>query len=156
MDSKKVEITPSGLEDLKRELEERKTVTRDKIANDISIARDQGDLSENAAYSAALEAKQFNENRIEEVENLIKNAVVKEINKKDQKAGLGEQVKIVRSNDKKEFIYTLVGENESDPQSGKISIKSPIGKAILGKKVNDEISIELPSGNTSFKILKIN
>lgn len=156
MSNKKFITTKEGLNDLQKELETRMTETRKKVADDISHAREQGDLSENAAYTAALEAKQFNEARISELEDLIKNAEVKKVNKKDKFVGIGEKVKILRIQDKKEFNYTLVGENESDPSEGKISIKSPIGKALLNKKASDKVRIDLPSGSQEYEILSIN
>lgn len=152
----KVIITKQGLADVKKELEDRKTKMRDKLADDIAQAREQGDLSENAAYSAALEAKQFNEARIEELESIIKNSIVKAANKKDTYAGLGENITIVRLSDNKEVTYMLVGENESNPLEGKISIKSPIGKSLVGKKVGDKLVVELPAGKVEFQIKKIN
>ena len=156
MSDDKMMITKKGLEELTRELEERKTIVRDKIADQIAQARDQGDLSENAAYSSAMEAKQFNETRIEDLENLIKNSVVIKTNTKDKFVGLGESVTIVRESDKKEFQYMIVGENESNPKEGRISIKSPIGKALVGKKAGDVVDTDLPTGKVSFKITKIN
>jgi transcription elongation factor GreA len=149
-------ITQEGLNQLKKELEERQTLTRDKIADEIAKAREQGDLSENAAYSSALETKLFNESRILELEEIIKNSVVTKINKKDVYAGLGETLTLKREKDNKEFTYTLVGENQADPTQGRISIKSPIGMAANGKKEGQIIEINLPSGKETYKIIKIN
>lgn len=147
--------TKAGLEDLKKELQERLTIIRDKISDEIARAREQGDLSENAAYSAALESKQFNEARILELEKLIQSSVIKTTNKSDRFAGLGEKVTIKRERDGKEFAYTLVGENESNPQEGKISIKSPIGKALMGKAEKQKVKIKLATGDEEYTILKI-
>lgn len=155
MNDDKYITTKEGLEELKRELEERKTKTRDKIADEIARARDQGDLSENAAYTSALETKQFNEARITELEDIIANAVIKTANPNDKKLGLGETVILERVGDSVEFEYQIVGENETDPLQKKISLKSPIGAAVFGKKIGDEVEIELPSGRTKFKIKKI-
>jgi transcription elongation factor GreA len=156
MDNNLTIITQDGLEELKEELNTRLTVTRKKIADEIAKARDQGDLSENAAYTSALESKQFNEARISELENIIKNSVIKKVNTKDKLSGLGEKITIKRISDNKEMVFTLVGENESDPQAGKISIKSPIGSAIFNKKVGETVKIKLPTGTDQYKIIKIN
>lgn len=147
--------TQAGLDELLQELEERKTKTRDKIADEIARARDQGDLSENAAYSAAMESKQFNETRIIELEEIIAKAVVKKVNTSDKKAGIGEKVNVIRLNDNREMEFILVGENEADPSIHKISIKSPIGKALLGKKVGDVVEVLLPTGKIEFKIKSV-
>lgn len=149
-------ITKEGLEELKAELENRKTNIRTKIADDIAKAREQGDLSENAAYSAAMEAKQFNETRIEEIESIIKNSIVKEANTKDKFAGIGEKISIKRESDSTKLTYTLVGENEADPSEGKISIKSPIGNGVSGKKKGDKFTVKLPSGEERFELVSIN
>ncbi len=156
MKDDKIILTQSGLDELKKELDHRLTNVREKIANDIAKAREQGDLSENAAYTSALESKQFNETRISELENTIANAVVKKANTTDLLAGVGEKVTLIREKDEREYEYTLVGENESDPAEGKISIKSPIGAAILGKKKGSKVKIDLPSGSEVYKIAKIN
>lgn len=156
MKDNKIILTQSGLDDLKNELDHRLTKVRRKIANEIARAREQGDLSENAAYTSALESKQFNETRISELENMISNAVVKKTNTKDSLAGVGEKVTLIREKDERKYEYTLVGENESDPAEGKISIKSPIGSAIIGKKKGEKVKIKLPSGSETYKIHKIN
>ncbi|MCA9385783.1 transcription elongation factor GreA [Candidatus Dojkabacteria bacterium] len=152
MDDNKVILTADGLQELKDELSERVNVTRSKIADDIKLARDQGDLSENAAYKAAMESKDFNENRIDELEKLIKNAVVKKANPKNDKIDLGESVLLVNKDTGKEMKYTIVGSNEADPTKGKISLDSPIGEAVMGKKYGDVVDINLPTGTISFEI----
>lgn len=154
-DDQPIITTAEGLEDLKKELEDRKTLVREKIANEISKAREQGDLSENASYTNAMEQKDFNENRITQLEKMISNAVVKVKDSSDKKAGIGETVKLKRLGDDKEFSYKLVGENEANPSEGKISIKSPIGSKLLNKKIGDEVEINLPTGVQKYKLLKI-
>lgn len=150
----KVILTKEGLEELEQELERRKTEDREKIANDIEIAREQGDLSENAAYTSAMEAKSFNEARIGQIEEIIKNAVIEKGSTKDNKVGIGEKFVLERKSDKKKIPYILVGSNEADPQEGKISLESPIGKEVNGKKYGDEITVNLPTGEVEYKILK--
>lgn len=146
-------ITQEGYEKLIKELNERKTDQRDRIANDIETARAQGDLSENAAYSAAMTAKEFNENRITELEDLIANSEVVENNSKNDSVELGEEFVLVPlGNGGKKMQYRLVGANESNPQEGKISADSPIGNAVVGKSYGSEVTINLPSGEIKFKI----
>jgi transcription elongation factor GreA len=147
-------ITQEGYDKLITELEERKTITREQIANDIETARSQGDLSENAAYSAAMTAKEFNENRIEELVELIKNSEIIEGSTNNNKVELGEEITLTDVNTKRKVTYRLVGANEANPQEGKISADSPIGSAILGKNYGDTVEIELPSGKVKFVIAK--
>jgi transcription elongation factor GreA len=148
-------LTKQGLEELKAELNKREIKTRKKIANEIAKAREQGDLSENAAYTAALEDKNFNETRIEELKKMIANAKVKQVNKQDKKVGIGEKFTLKRVEDDKEFTYMLVGESESDPIKRKITINSPIGKVVNGKKLGDKIKVTLPNRVETYLILKI-
>jgi len=152
--NKQVILTQDGLDELKKELNERKKI-REKIANEIAQARDQGDLSENAAYTAALEKKQFNEERIIELRKMIANAKVKKGKKGDEIVGLGEKVHLVRIEDDQEYDYILVGESEADPMHNKISIASPIGKAINGKSEGETITVTLPNGKEKYKIVKV-
>lgn len=154
MPTTKSPITQEGYDKLVAELEERKTTTRDQIANDIEIARSQGDLSENAAYSAAMSAKEFNENRIEELTELIKNSEIIEGSSNNSKVELGEEFKLVDSATKRTMKYRLVGANEANPQEGKISADSPIGSAVVGKKYGETVEIDLPAGKVKFVIQK--
>lgn len=148
-------ITKEGLEEMKDELKNRIEIERVKIAEAINEARNQGDLSENAAYKAAMEDKEFNENRIEELERMIASSKVVEKNVKDKVADLGERVVVERHSDGKEREYVLVGENEADPSNYKISIKSPIGQALMQKRVGDTVKVEMPGGEEEFRIVKI-
>ncbi|KKQ36267.1 MAG: Transcription elongation factor GreA [candidate division WS6 bacterium GW2011_GWA2_37_6] len=148
-------LTKDGLEELKKELEERKETIREKIAQDIKRASEQGDLSENAAYRASMEEKEFNENRISDLEKLISRAVVEKVNKKDSKAGLGERVMVRRKSDGAKREYVLVGDNEADPSQYKISIDSPIGQSLHGRKVGDSVMVQMPNGEEEFEILEV-
>lgn len=148
-------ITREGLKDLEAELERRKTVEREKIAKDLKDASDQGDLSENAAYKTAMEQKEFNENRIEELEEQIANAVVIKGKEGDNKAGLGERVVVKRKSDGATREYVLVGEAEADPSNYKISVGSPIGQALHGKNIGDIVEVEMPNGEEEFEITEI-
>ncbi|MBP9758587.1 transcription elongation factor GreA [Candidatus Dojkabacteria bacterium] len=147
-------ITQDGYDKLILELEERKTKTRESIANEIENARAQGDLSENAAYTAALNSKEFNETRITEVEELISNSEIIGNNSGNNFVEMGEEFILIQADTNKKLKYKLVGVNEANPQDGKISSDSPIGGAVLGKKYGSDVEISLPSGVIKFKIEK--
>ncbi len=148
-------LTKEGLEELKKELKQRIEVERLKIAEELSVASEQGDLSENAAYTAAMGNKEFNENRIEELEKILANAVVVKGNKYDSKAGVGEKVIVKRKSDNQKREYILVGESEADPSNYKISIGSPIGQALHGKDIGDTVKVSMPNGEEEFEIVEI-
>jgi transcription elongation factor GreA len=112
-----------------------------------------GDLSENSEYAAAKENLEFIENRIKELEEILQNAQVAETPKNDNIVELGETV-VVSKNGQTQ-IFTIVGEFEANPLEGKISVNSPIGKGLLGKKVGEEVSIETPAGVFVYKIIEI-
>jgi transcription elongation factor GreA len=148
-------ITKQGLEKLKKELEHLKTAKRQEIAMALQKAKELGDLSENAEYTEAKEAQSFNEDRISELEEMIKNATT--IKKTINNGGIvqiGSTIEIENSQINKE--YTIVGSEEADPVNGRISNESPLGMAFLGKKINDEVEIETPGGKMKYRILKIN
>lgn len=147
-------ITKEGLEDLKKELDARKMKLKE-IADKIDEARQQGDLSENAAYSTALSEKELNEAKIKELEDKISASVVVESNPTNSKVDVGEKVVVRRSSDDKTLTYEIVGVEESDPSEGKISIDSPIGKALAYKKKGDKVKVKLPSGEEIFIIEEI-
>ncbi len=148
-------ITKEGLEELKAELKNRKEILRVEIAKKLKQASEQGDLSENAAYKSAMEDKEFNEARIEELENKIANAVVLKGKKNDTRVGLGETVIVKRMSDGEKKKYTLVGESEADPTEYKISVESPIGRALFGRHKGDTVKVEMPNGEEEFEILDI-
>lgn len=151
---KKYIITKQGLLALKRELHERITSLRKAIADKIEEATRQGDLSENAMYSAALDDQQMNETKIMEITDLVQNAIVK-APRKDGKVDVGEVVEVLDMEANKKFEYQLVGEEEADPLANKISITSPIGSAIMQSKVGEIIEVNLPAGLKKYKIIKI-
>lgn len=146
--AKTVSITEAGRKDLKKELEELKA-RRPEIAEKIALARSYGDLSENEDYSAARGEQNVVESRILEIEDILLHAKIIESGKKD-KVGMGSTVALESAG--KTSTYTLVGAVEANPLEGKVSNESPIGKAIFGKKVGDEIT--LPNGKV-FKIATI-
>ncbi len=146
-------LTPEGLKKLKDELEMRKTEMRQEIAAIIKEAKEQGDLSENAEYSEAKRQQAENERRIMELENIIRTSQVASFDKGIHTVQMGSQVKVKFNG--KEQDFEIVGSNEADPLSGKISNESPIGKALLGKKVGDKVKVETPSGEKEYKILEV-
>lgn len=148
----KIYLTKKGLEDLKLELDELVNVKRPKIIEQIKTNRDLGDLSENAGYHSAKEDQTFLESRIAQIQEILKNAVIKDENTSD-KVDISSVV-VVSSNNQT-FTYTLVGPSESNPVEGKISYQSPIGNALMGKKIGDSVSVETPLGSTDYKIIKI-
>ena len=149
-------FTEEGLKKLKDELNLLKTKGRAEIASQIAEARDKGDLSENAEYDAAKEAQGLHELKISKLEESISNArVIDESEINTDKVSILSKVKVLNLSFNKEFEYTIVSEEESDLQQGKISVQSPIGKGLLGKKKDEEVSIDVPSGELKFKILNI-
>ena len=147
-------ITKQGLEKLKKDLEHLKTAKRQEIAMALQKAKELGDLSENAEYTEAKEAQSFNEGRISELEEMIKNAeTIKKTINNGGIVQIGSTIEIKNEQINKE--YTIVGSEEADPVNGRISNESPLGRAFLGKKINDEVEIETPGGRTRYRILKI-
>ena len=149
-------FTESGLKKLNDELHYLKTKGRKDIANQIAEARDKGDLSENAEYDAAKEAQGLHELKISKLEESMSNARVIDVSEiNTDKVSILSKVKILNLSFNKEFQYTIVSEEESDLQAGKISVQSPIGKGLLGKKKGQSVNIDVPSGKLKFKILDI-
>ena len=147
-------ITKQGLEKLKKELERLKTIKRREIAQSLQKAKELGDLSENAEYSEAKESQSFNEGRISELEEIIKGAATIETSaNQGDIVRIGSTVQVKNGNINRE--YTIVGSEEADPANGRISNKSPLGVAFLGKKTGDEVEIETPGGKMRYKILGI-
>ncbi|MCH8553523.1 MAG: transcription elongation factor GreA [Schleiferiaceae bacterium] len=148
--------TPEGFENLKRELEHMKAIERPSISKQIAEARDKGDLSENAEYDAAKEAQGLLELKISKLEELLSNARIIDESKLDtSKVLVLSKVKIANISNGAVMNYTLVSEKEADLKSGKISVNSPIGKGLLGKKVGDTVDVVIPSGTIQFEILEI-
>ncbi|MCS7028369.1 MAG: transcription elongation factor GreA [Bacteroidia bacterium] len=149
-------VTKDGLEKLKAQLHYLTTVKRKEIAQQIAEARSQGDLSENAEYDAAKEAQSLLELEISKLEELISNArVIDESNIDTSKVHLLCTVKVRNMDTRKEFKYTIVPETEANLKEGKISVESPIGKGLIGKKVNEVVTINVPAGKIRLKILEI-
>jgi len=150
---KKIQLTKSGFEKLKKELEELKTKTKEKVLKRLDQARRMGDLSENSAYSSAKEELNLIEGRISELEEILKNAEVLESNNDKTTVQVGSSI-VVEIDGKKEK-FEIVGEFEADPLNKKLSHTSPIGKALTGKKVGDWVEVEVPAGKIKYKIVEI-
>lgn len=146
-------LSREGLEKLKQELAERKGAIRTDITRRILAAKELGDLSENAEYIEAKEAQSFNEGRIAELEETIKEAVVISNGKDHDLVSVGATVR-VRS-PRGEHQFTIVGPAESDPAQGFISNESPLGNAFLGRKKGEEVEVKTPAGMSRYKILEI-
>ncbi|MGL2965662.1 transcription elongation factor GreA [Flavobacterium sp. XGLA_31] len=148
--------TAEGLKKLKEELEQLKSIERPKASQAIAEARDKGDLSENAEYDAAKEAQGLLEMRIAKMEELYANARLIDESQLDlSKALVLSNVKIKNQANGMEMKYTLVAESEADLKSGKISVTSPIGKGLLGKRVGEIAEITVPNGKLNFEVLEI-
>ncbi len=148
--------TEEGLNKLKEELNHLKTTGRSNIARQIAEARDKGDLSENAEYDAAKDAQGLLEMKIAKLETVVGNARVIDETKLDtSKVSVLSKVKIRNKKNGASMTYTLVSEEEADLKSGKISVKSPIGQGLLGKKVGDVTEIQVPAGKVEFEIQDI-
>ncbi len=149
-------FTDEGLKKLQAELHQLKAVERPSISKQIAEARDKGDLSENAEYDAAKEAQGLLELRISKLEEVMINArLIDESTLDVTKALILSKVKIKNLANKAVMTYTLVAENEADLKSFKISVDSPIGKGLLGKKVGETAEITIPSGSIKFEIIEI-
>ena len=156
MTAKRTILTYTGLKALENELEELKVVRRKEVAQKIKEAREQGDLSENAEYDAAKDEQRDIETRIEEIEKILKNAdVVDEEEVELDKISVGCTVLLYDEEFEEEVEYKIVGSTEANSLSGKISNESPLGKALLGKAVGDEVVVEAQAGTMEYKVLKI-
>lgn len=156
MADKKTILTYAGLKALEEELENLKVVKRKEVAAKIKEAREQGDLSENAEYDAAKDEQRDIEARIEEIEKILKNAeVVVEDEVDFDKINIGCSVLAYDKEFDEEIQFKIVGSTEANSLQGKISNESPVGQALLGKKVGDEIEVETQAGVMEYKVLKI-
>lgn len=151
----RIYITRDGLAKMKADLEEMNR-ERLKVADQIEYARELGDLKENAEYHAAKETQALLHARIRDLEDKIaRSAVVEDQDIDDSKAFLGAKVRVRNKKTNKEFNYVLVGPVEADMASGKISVKSPVGQALLGTSVGDVVVAKVPAGDIPFEILDI-
>ena len=150
-------ITVVGAEQLKTELHKLRTVDRPNVIQAISDARAQGDLSENAEYESAKERQSFIEGRIAELESKISNAMVIDPTtlQADGRCVFGATVHIEDVSSGKAMIYQIVGEDESNIQLGKISIKSPLARALIGKVAGEVVEVEAPGGSKEYEVLVV-
>ncbi|MGA0197339.1 MAG: transcription elongation factor GreA [Schleiferiaceae bacterium] len=148
--------TPEGLKKLRAELDHMKSVERPHISNQIAEARDKGDLSENAEYDAAKEAQGLLEMKIAKLEDVLANARVLDSENIDlSKVGVLTKVKLKNVANGATMTYSLVAEKEADIKQSKISVSSPIGKGLLGKRVGEIAEIQVPRGTMNFEVLEI-
>ena len=153
----KVPLTVKGAEKLRAELEELKSVVRPRIIAAIATAREHGDLKENAEYHAAREQQSFAEGRIAEIEGKLSNAQVIDVTKLDAngKVVFGATVEIEDIESERQVTYQIVGEDEANIKEGRISIGSPIARALIGKEAGDVVTVKAPAGNVEYEILSV-
>ena len=156
MAEKKNILTYAGLKKLEDELQDLKVVRRQEVAQKIKEAREQGDLSENAEYDAAKDEQRDIEARIEELEKILKNVEVVVEDEIDlDKINVGCRVKVYDVEFDEEMEFAIVGSTEANSLENKISNESPVGKALIGKKVGDTITVETQAGDVEYKVLEI-
>lgn len=156
MEEKKTLLTYSGLKQYQEELEYLKSVKRKEIADKLKVAREQGDLSENAEYDAAKDEQSDNEKRIEELEQLLKNVeVITDDDVDSDKVSVGTKVKVRDMEYKEDMVFDIVGTQQADSLEGKISNESPLGMALIGAKKGQTVSVNSPAGVLKYKILSV-
>lgn len=153
---KKVYLTPEGREELREELEELVNVKRPALAERLRKAIAQGDLSENADYHTAKEEQSFLEGRIQEIEATLRTAEIIQETKHSNVVSLGSRVTVMEEGTEHAETFRIVGIAETDPINGKVSHESPIGRALLGRQVQDVVTVEAPGGEIAFRITEIN
>ena len=149
-----IPMTVEGAESLREELQHRKSVLRQEITQAIAEAREHGDLKENAEYHAAREQQGFNEGRIQEIEGKLADAQVIDVAKlpAGEKVIFGVTVTLLDLDTDQQIRYKIVGEDEADLKAGKISVMSPIARALIGKSVGDAVSVNTPGGDKEYEI----
>lgn len=150
---RRITLTQQGYQNLQDQLAELK-VRREKVIARVQRAREFGDLSENSEYDDARNEQSFIEGKIKEIEGMIRNAEISDSGASNGVVSLGSKITVEQDGKTEEF--TLVGANESKPLEGKISIESPLGKSLLGKKVGETAKFDTPGGVVEYKIIKIN
>mgnify|MGYP005667796251 CR=1 FL=1 len=157
MSVNRVPMTVAGEAALRAELNHLKSEERPRIVRDIAIAREHGDLKENAEYHAAREEQGFCEGRIKEIESKLSDSVVIDVTTMENtgKVIFGTTVTIINCETEAEVSYTIVGEDEADVSKGKISVTSPIARALVGKQEGDEVIVHTPGGEVEYEIAKV-
>ena len=152
----KIPMTAGGYAALEAELKRRQQQERPRIIQAISEARSHGDLSENAEYHSAKEAQSLNEGRIAELEDKLSRAEVIDVSKLGgETVKFGATVTLIDEDTEEEKVYQIVGDSEADVKSGRVSISSPISRALIGKKVGDTVEVIAPGGGKSYEIVKV-
>lgn len=152
----KIPMTPEGNTRLREELKQLKEVERPKISREIGVAREHGDLSENAEYHAAKERQGWIEARIKDLEDKLSRAeVIDPAKLSGSKVAFGATVKVSNLETDEESVYKLVGPDEADLNKGSISITSPLARALIGREVGDEVKVKMPAGDRIFEILEV-
>jgi transcription elongation factor GreA len=155
MAEKPIFLTPEGRAKLEAELEQLKTVRRGEVAERIHAAKEEGDIMENSAYDEAKNEQAFVEGRIMTIEQMLKNAVMIDETHARDSVGLGSYVTVVERGGGDDEMYQIVGSAEADPTRGRISNESPVGRALLGKRVGDEVQVKIPDGVRHLKVTEI-
>jgi len=155
MAEKQIFLTPEGRTKLEAELDNLKTVRRSQVAEAIHSAKEEGDIMENSAYDEAKNEQAFVEGRIMTIEQMLKNAVMIDEIRATGIVGIGSIVSVIERGDRDGEEYQIVGSAEADPTKGRISNESPVGRALLGKRVNDEVQVKIPDGVRHLKITEI-
>lgn len=148
-------MTRSGHQALEAELKNLKSVQRPAVIRAIAEAREHGDLSENAEYHAAREKQSFIEGRVKELESIISRADVIDTSKMSGNIKFGATVKLVDEDTDEEKTYQIVGEPEADIEKGRLNIKSPLARALIGKEEGDSVEVRTPGGTRSYEVLEI-
>ena len=153
---KKIYLTKEGLEELQKEYDELTKVKRPEVLDRVTQARNQGDLSENAEYTAAKDELNFIDGRIDEIDELLKQVeVISDTTKTGSNAAVALGSKVTVKVGQKEEDFTVVGEWEADPASKKISHESPLGKALIGKKKGEKVEVDAPAGKVMYTVVSV-
>lgn len=155
MAEKPIFLTPEGRTKLESELENLRTVRRAEIAERIHSAKEEGDIMENSAYDEAKNEQAFVEGRIMTIEQMLKNAVMIDATRASDTVGIGSYVTVVERGTRDDEVYQIVGSAEADPRRGRISNESPVGRALLGKRVGEEATVKTPDGVRYLKVTEI-
>jgi transcription elongation factor GreA len=155
MSTQPVYLTTEGVEGLRQELDRLLSVKRPALAERLRKAIQQGDLSENADYTAAKEEQGFLEGRIQQIEAMLRRAIIIQDNTSTDEVSLGNRVTVIEEGTEEEEVFHIVGPVEADPTNGKVSNKSPLGQALLGHRVGDTVTVDAPGGEVAFQITAI-
>ncbi len=155
MAEKPIFLTPEGRAKLEAELENLRTVRRAEVAERIHSAKEEGDIMENSAYDEAKNEQAFVEGRIMTIEQMLKNAVIIDESRASDMVGIGSYVTVVERGDDDEEVYQIVGSAEADPSRGRISNESPVGRALLNKRVGEDVTVKIPDGVRHLTVTEI-